>query len=355
MKNVKTRKTILLALAAVLLCVYIVQLVQAGRSPIKEFALKEEAAELTIESAALGTVTLTKSGDGWTIGDKAYPADSGAMSALADAVQSVRTLGTVSRSSSEETAQRFGLDAGNAITVTAKKDGKALRTLTVGKAASTGDQTYVRIDGKSDIYMASGTLRDTFGKSGDDLRDKHIYSFNANDVTAVRVAADTGDFTATKAFGSDGAVWALADGSGDAAASGTGAADAASAADGSSDGAAADGSSAAAIPADIGSSNADSSKIASWITQVSSLDAQRFADDGAALPETVLGSIELTAGTSRATVTVAKIGSESADGGEGDAGAEVQYLCKASTSPYLFYVSKTTAERLLKNSADFSK
>ena len=128
---------------------------------------------------------------------------------------------------------------------------------------------------------------------------------------------------------------------------GTDAADATAAADGAS-AANADGSTA------VATADADSSKIASWVTQVSSLDAQSFADDGATMPEATLGSIEITAGTSRASVTIAKIGAESTDGDD-SADADAKYICTASGSPYLFYVTKATAERLLKNSADFSK
>lgn len=330
----KTRKMTLLALIAVLLCVYVVQLIQAGRSPIKEFVLKEDADELEFASAANGTVLLHKAADGWTIGEQAYIADSDLVGDIAKSAASVRTLGTVSHSSSEETAQRFGLDDGNVITVTVRKDGKTLRTLQIGKAATTGDQTYIRVDGKSDIFMASGTLRDTFGKAGEDLRDKHIYSFNTSDVTAVHVDGEKGAFTATKAFGSEGAVWSLAD----TAAVG---ADLASA-EPASDEDAAD-AEAEKAPA------ADSGKIASWVTQVSSLDAQSFADDSVSFPEAVMGSIEISAGTNRATVTVAKIAGESADG------SADRYLCKASGCKYLFYISKANAERLLKNPQDFNK
>ena len=319
MRSLTTRKTILLSLVVVLLCMYIVQLMQAARSPIQEFTLKESPDQITIASDALGTVVLNKDADSWTLGDKAYPANDNFAQNIAESVMLVRTLGVVSRSTNEESEQRFGMDSLNAITVTASKGGTSLRTLTLGKAASTGDQTYVRIDGKSDILMASGMLRDVFDKTVEELREKQMYSFNSSDITAVHVTAATGDFTVTKSFGENGAVWTLA-----------GAVDTDAASDD-----------------DFG--GADSSKIASWVTQASSLSAQSFADDGTEFPiESVVGSIELTAGTERVSVTVAQLG-----GDDADANSETRYLCKASNSPYLFYVSKTTAERLLKDVADF--
>ena len=69
----KARKTALLASIAVLLGIYIIQLVLAGRSSVKTLTLKTEPDTYTI-AASDGTTVLKKTPDGWTVGDKDYAA-----------------------------------------------------------------------------------------------------------------------------------------------------------------------------------------------------------------------------------------------------------------------------------------
>ena len=140
-----------------------------------------------------------------------------------------------------------------------------------------------------------------------------IYALSADDLTGLYVSGKKGSFTASKALGENGAVWSLEG----AAADGTGSADAAGI----------------------------SGKIAAWASQVANLTAQSWADEATLMPADSEGRIELTAGSNRVSVVVAKIGS----------GDEAKYLCASSETPYLFYVSKTVAERLIKDAADFTK
>lgn len=163
----KTRKILLLAGIAVLLCVYIAQTIGAHRSPVKEFALKDEPDTITIESATNGTITLTKTYDAWHVNGE--PAEENQVYLLNNALKSVKTLGVVSRSNAAADLQRYGLDDMTKITVTVSKDGRQLRTFTLGKAAVNADQTYLRVDGSSETLIASGNLHGQFDVTVEDL------------------------------------------------------------------------------------------------------------------------------------------------------------------------------------------
>ena len=163
----KNRKFLLLAGIAVLLCVYIVQTIGAHRSPVKTFALTDEPDTITIVSASNGTVALTKVGEAWLVNN--LPAEENQVYILKNAVKSVKTLGVVSRSNADADMQRYGLDDMSRITVTVSKQGKTLRTLVLGKAATNADQTYIRVDGASETLIATGNLHGQFDVKAEDL------------------------------------------------------------------------------------------------------------------------------------------------------------------------------------------
>ena len=163
----KTRKIVLLAGIAALLCVYILQVIGAHRSPVKEFTLSAEPDAITIESASNGAIQLNKIGEKWLVNNQL--AEENQMYMLTNAVKNVKTLGVISRSNAEADLQRYGLDDMTKITVTIAKEGKTLRTLIIGKSATNADQTYLRVDGGSETLIASGDLHGQFNVKAEDL------------------------------------------------------------------------------------------------------------------------------------------------------------------------------------------
>ena len=95
----KARKTALLASIAVLLGIYIIQLVLAGRSSVKTLTLKTEPDTYTI-AASDGTTVLKKTPDGGTVGDKDYAANETSAVSVANAVKEIKVLDTVSHADS---------------------------------------------------------------------------------------------------------------------------------------------------------------------------------------------------------------------------------------------------------------
>ena len=178
------RKIILLTACVLLLGIYIAQLASSLRSSVKNKTLGADPDKLTIENAS-AVIELAKSDDGWTVGERRYKADTNTVDALVNAVKNIRVLDTVAQAGSDAVDERYEIDKTNAIVVKAYKGNELVRTLTIGKTSSTGSQSYLTLDGKKDIYLVSGTLRDTFKKDVAALRSKVVYAVDTSDLTAV--------------------------------------------------------------------------------------------------------------------------------------------------------------------------
>lgn len=175
-----TRKIILLAVIAVLALTYTFQLIRSGKNAVHDLVLKEQADLISVVKADGSSYTLSKKDDEWFLAEN-VKTESYVSERIADNVQKVRVLGTVSAESRQKTAaERFGFDEKNLITVTAAKNGKTLRTLYIGKTAETSAQTYIRIDKDEAVLLASSDLRAVFDRSEEELTAKE----NENDKTA---------------------------------------------------------------------------------------------------------------------------------------------------------------------------
>lgn len=169
--NIKTRKTILVAAIAALAVAYAFLLAASGRSPVKTHKLKDKIDLLSI-STGEESVSLSLEGGLWYVGDEKAAADDNKVMELADAISQIKTLGTVSRSSAQSELERYGLADVATITVTAGSNGKTVRTVVIGKDASSSSTSYIRLDGSSETLLATGNLRSTFSVKADDLKMK---------------------------------------------------------------------------------------------------------------------------------------------------------------------------------------
>lgn len=307
----KTRKIVLLSIIAALACIYAVQIVAAHRTPVKEYKLSARPDTMTFTSQANGTVTLSEENGAWVAGDKKYAVDTSVAESILADLQLIKSLSAVSHSTANGVNEQYGLDDASKITVTASKDGKNLRTITVGKSSTTGSQTYIRMESSSDTLLASGNLHDTFGKTLDALRSKDVYTCNNADITAVAVDLGSESYSLSKS--GNPAAWSLTVGSAKGAA--------------------------ASAPAP------DAEKINSWIGQLASLKAQSWAKDDEQIPAKKDATVTMTTAAKSITVTVTKTGS----------GDDAKYICTSTESKYPFYLSPYTAERYMKKLSDLKK
>jgi len=285
----KARKITLLASIAILAAVAVAQAVLAGGNGVKTLALAAKPDSIEIAKAGGAPLLLVKSGDRWIAGEEKYPVAGATVDAMLAALESVRVLGDVSGSADYA---RYGLDDASRLTVTVSAGGKVIRTIVAGKNVATGQQSYALIDSGSSVRMVSGSLRDTFDKKLEDVRDRNVWTVPAAGISRVEVnPSETGTFAWAIAKAGDPPVWTLVPGSAAA------------------------------------KENPDAALAADWAESLANLRADGFAPAGTAVPSSSLGGVRITAAGKTISLTIA---AKEVDG---------RYLCVSSEIPYPFYLS----------------
>lgn len=168
MNKLFLRKIILLGGIALLALIYILQVITGNRSTVRDFIVDKTFDTIEINSSDNGSLLLKRYGDFWKVGDE--EADSGKLKLISEAARSLKTLSVISKSSSEDAVERYGFTDGQKITVKVSDNGKEYLTFEIGKDAANGQQNYVRVNGKSEIYLATGALRERFGVTAESLK-----------------------------------------------------------------------------------------------------------------------------------------------------------------------------------------
>jgi hypothetical protein len=82
----------------------------------------------------------------------------------------------------------YDLTDAKGIAITVMSGGKLLRKIVIGKSTSASNQSYVRIDDKKEIYLASGIAKIDFTRSVSDLRDKKIFDVKSADIKSFSIS-----------------------------------------------------------------------------------------------------------------------------------------------------------------------
>jgi hypothetical protein len=301
----KTRKIALLSAIACLACAWALQLTLGGGDSVKLVKLTERQKpdSVTIARGDGKSVALAKDGDKWAIGEKKYTADQAKVTDLLSALETVKVLGTVSRSGDLE---RYGLAETQRVTVTASMGGKALRAIAIGKAAATSQQSYAILDGGKDVVLVSGNLKDTFGVDADSLRDKTVWSVPPESVTRIESHDASGKISFALAKTGNPAVWSGAE------------------------------------PEKVRLFSFDAAKVDSWAASFAKLAADSFASEGTTVPDATLASFVVTGGGK--TITLALRAKE----------GENRYLCTSAETPYPFYLSSAVVSNMQKAYTEFA-
>lgn len=168
MNKLMLRKIILASAVALLALIYIVQVIAGSRSSVKDFVIDKTFDTIEISSSENGSVNLKRYGDFWKVNDE--EADSAKAKAISDSLISIKTLSVISKSSGEDAIERYGFTDSQKITVKVSDNGKEYLNLEIGKDAANGQQNYIRVNGKSEIYLASGALRQKCSVKADELK-----------------------------------------------------------------------------------------------------------------------------------------------------------------------------------------
>ncbi|MBQ4379614.1 MAG: DUF4340 domain-containing protein [Treponema sp.] len=153
---------------AVLAVIYIVQLISGSRSSVKDFVIDKTFDTIEISSSENGNVSLKRYGDFWKVNDE--EADNAKAKSISDSLVSIKTLSVISKSSGEDAIERYGFTDSQKITVKVSDNGKKYLSLEIGKDAANGQQNYIRVNGKSEIYLASGALRQKCSVKAEELK-----------------------------------------------------------------------------------------------------------------------------------------------------------------------------------------
>lgn len=168
MNKLMLRKIILASAVVLLALIYIVQVIAGSRSSVKDFVIDKTFDTIEISSSENGSVNLKRYGDFWKVNDE--EADSAKAKAISDSLISIKTLSVISKSSGEDAIERYGFTDSQKITVKVSDNGKEYLNLEIGKDAANGQQNYIRVNGKSEIYLASGALRQKCSVKADELK-----------------------------------------------------------------------------------------------------------------------------------------------------------------------------------------
>jgi Domain of unknown function (DUF4340) len=141
------------------------------------------------------TITLTKSGDDWTLSPEGYPADSRRVKAGLDALAAVSAGTMTSKSPKMHSKYEVTEDK---LTVAASSDSGELIKLIVGKETADKRGNYVRKPGDDRVFASAGRVQSTFRSDLDFWRDKTIFSFVKDDATELKLTTGNQAFEFVK-------------------------------------------------------------------------------------------------------------------------------------------------------------
>ncbi|MBQ5999579.1 MAG: DUF4340 domain-containing protein [Treponema sp.] len=296
----KTRKIVLLAVSAFLLCVCIAQGITGSISPVKTIKTDAEPDTITISNSN-NSVTLTHKNNFWYVGNNNYIASDTEVDNMIKAVKEIKILDKIGKFGSA-LDERYNLTDEKATTVIATKDGKEIASLRIGKASATGSQTYACINGKTDILLLSGNLTSTFGKDEASLRSKTVYTVEEENVAAAEITMGTRTWgLENSAKKGEKALWQ--------------------------------------ITGNSSKVELDQDAAQAWIRNICFLNINSWIDDSTALPANKLTSFSLKT-TGGETILV--------DIYEKKAGNDTQYIGTCSRTPHKFELTKYLTEKFTK-------
>ena len=107
----------------------------------------------------------------WLVGTHKYPADSSSVDKMLKQVTGISLSALASESKSYSI---YELDNDRKIEVRAYKGDEIVRTISIGKPASSHRHTFVMIDDDHRVFHAEGNIQADFSRTVPDLRDKKV-------------------------------------------------------------------------------------------------------------------------------------------------------------------------------------
>jgi hypothetical protein len=149
-------------------------------------------------SSGNSSLSLRRGNETWRIAGKGYKADADKVRTMLDQAADPGMSALVSQSGDYT---RYHLDPERRIRVEARGNGETLRELILGKSAGEVANTYIKLPGDENIYMAERDLRGTFDVTAGDLRNKTVFRVDRDTVKSVRILNVNGSKIVRRAQG----------------------------------------------------------------------------------------------------------------------------------------------------------
>ncbi len=173
----KKRSAITIGVILFLLTVLVIKKWSCSSLPVLE-GWYEPADEIIIKNNTV-FLKLLKRENSWFINDEAYPGDADLIESMERKVRDFKLLDLVSENGYYN---KYDLTEEKGISVTVKGKGKVLRKIIIGKAGSTNNHSYIKVDDRKEIYLASGIMQSDFTIPAADLRNKVIFNVKNSEV-----------------------------------------------------------------------------------------------------------------------------------------------------------------------------
>ena len=153
----------------------------------------EPADEITVKGTGV-SLAMVKKDNSWYINEQAYPGDAELIESLERKARDFKLLDLVSEKGYYD---KYDLTDEKGISVQIKGKGKVLRKILIGKSGSTNNHSYLKIDDRKEIYLASGIMKSDFSLPVADLRNKVIFDLKNSAIKSfsIKYGGKSFDFT----------------------------------------------------------------------------------------------------------------------------------------------------------------
>ena len=169
-----------------LLAVLVVQeTVRPHRYAIEFPSLTDQIDRIVFREGSM-MVMLTKEGEDWSVGEKAYPGSTETIEETLDSLRAITRLDVVT---SRTNYEAYGLSGDDGRTIELREGESVIAKVRIGSTASAGDAVYGLLDDNDEVVFLPRTVGDVFSTNAEDFREHNITSIEEDQI--VRVSIDS--------------------------------------------------------------------------------------------------------------------------------------------------------------------
>lgn len=143
----------------------------------------DPADEIEVKGGGVSLLMVRKDNK-WFINEQAYPGDADLIESMERKARDFKLLDLVSEKGYYD---KYELTDDSGVSVVIKGNGRIYRKILIGKAGATNSHSYLKIDDRKEIYLASGIMKSDFTQQVSDLRDKRIFDLKKEDISTFSI------------------------------------------------------------------------------------------------------------------------------------------------------------------------